>query len=89
MPLPVKQPTPCFDSLSQEQMAEAHAVSVRTIRTWTGWGMPRNEDGTYSVPATWKWRLQVTDAYYGWEVSRTRARDLANKQQRTAQTGVS
>jgi hypothetical protein len=73
----MSKPTICFDSLSQEQVAEAHAASVRTIRTWTRWGMPRNKDGTYSVSATWKWRQKVSERHYGFTVSHSLARRMA------------
>ena len=53
-----------FSRLSQSELAEVHRVSVRTIRTWSDWGMPRNKDGTYEVFATWQWRVARTERDY-------------------------
>ena len=53
-----------FSRLSQSELAEVHRVSVRTIRTWTDWGMPRNKDGSYEIFATWEWRVARTEQDY-------------------------
>jgi len=58
--------------LSQSELAEVHRVSVRTIRTWTDWGMPRNKDGTYEIFATWEWRFSRSEHGYGGELGPVR-----------------
>jgi hypothetical protein len=64
----------CFSRLSQQQLAEAHRCSTRTIREWQQWGMPRNEDGTYNLPETYAWRHEnansrglVCNPFIQWE----------------------
>jgi hypothetical protein len=44
-----------FCSLSQQQVAEAFRKSDRTIRQWTVWGMPRNDDGSYRLWSVIDW----------------------------------
>ncbi len=56
-----------LDSLSQQQIAEAHQVSTRTVRTWQRSCFPVNADRTYSLAATIRWRIEhECMRRYGW-----------------------
>lgn len=57
-----------FLSLSQQDLAEAHGVTVKTIATWTNWGMPRNGDKTYNLTKTLDWRISCSRSNYGTSV---------------------
>ncbi len=46
---------PC--SVSQKFLAKCLRKTTRTVQTYTDEGMPRNPDGTYSVPDVWDWLL--------------------------------
>jgi hypothetical protein len=43
--------------LKQREIAAAHGVTSRTVRKWTGSGMPRNRDGSYDLTNSIHWRL--------------------------------
>ncbi len=51
-----------FQRLTQTQMAVAHSADPRTLRRWIELGLPRNQDGTFSLPATIVWRAAKTNA---------------------------
>ena len=51
-----------FRALTQSQAALVHGVDTRTIRRWTGIGMPRAPGGTYDSAATVVWRVAHTDS---------------------------
>lgn len=44
---------------TQRETAAALGVTTRTIRGWHEYGIPRNEDLTYSIPAVVAWRIAV------------------------------
>lgn len=46
-----------FEALQQKDIAAAFGTTARTIRTWTAKGMPRNSDGTYSLPSCIEWSI--------------------------------
>ena len=50
-----------FECLNQVQLAAAHGVSDKTVRRWQKDGkLPRNRDGTYSLPLTIQWRMHAS-----------------------------
>lgn len=53
-----------FQKLRQKDVAKAFAVSARTVQNWTDAGLPRNGDGSYSLPdcIAWRTRAQVAEA---------------------------
>jgi hypothetical protein len=55
------KPSIDFFRLNQKQIAAAHGVSDRQVRTWREWGLPRNDDGTYCLVATVLWRIRNSD----------------------------
>lgn len=57
-----------FEQLTQRQLAEAHAVTERTIRSWTAYGMPRQANGRYSLADTVRWRARQYFDSRGWLV---------------------
>lgn len=50
-----------FKALSQKQAAEALGVSTRSLRNWGLEGLPRNGDGTYSLPNVFTWVIERHD----------------------------
>ena len=65
-----------FEKLKQKELCRALGVSVRTVQRWD---CPRNEDGTYSLPEVFKWRLkkQVASGSPMAEINRISAENLA------------
>lgn len=51
-----------FRHLSQAECAAAHGTDARTIRRWLKVGLPQNEDGTYWLAQTIKWRTENTNS---------------------------
>lgn len=46
-----------FTRLTQQELADVFGVTDRQIRRWTGQGLPRRQDGTYSAPEAIAWRI--------------------------------
>jgi phage terminase Nu1 subunit (DNA packaging protein) len=78
----MRQPMRNFHSVTQEGLAAARGVSVRTIARWTDHGHPRNVDGTYDITASINWSL--TRHGHGLNLSAERAR-LARAQAEKAE----
>jgi len=56
-----------FSHLDQVDVARAHGVCSRTIRRWCALaGMPRNDDGTFDLPHTIRWRAENSSDRGGW-----------------------
>lgn len=79
-----------FEKLIQKYVAQAHGVTTRSIRKWEKAGMPRNRDGTYSLPETISWRIdqisgdemESDQAYQFWSVEFRKERALKAKAER-------
>lgn len=46
-----------FEELNRAQIAAAFGVTTRSINQWVNEGMPRNDNGTYSLPDCISWAL--------------------------------
>lgn len=71
-----KHETVDFSRLSQAKLAEVFAISVRQIRTWTSWGLPRNPDGSYRLATAIRWYAKNA-ATHGEVVLRPGSRTVA------------
>jgi len=47
-----------FEKMKQTELAKAIGVSTKTLQRWANEGLPRNMDGSYSLPRLFEW---VTD----------------------------
>ena len=68
-----------FEHLTQLELARAHGVTPRTIRDWTvERSLPRNADGSYSLPETIRWRCQQFGGAVWMEAFNQQIRELGN-----------
>lgn len=63
---------------SQRELAEAIGVSPRTIEGWRQSGMPRRDDGTYSIADVLRWKQERDEALQAAKRQKSAAADIGD-----------